>query len=239
MSQEDYSQNGGGAGSESFKGEEPQSKISYVKHLSSKQDAPGQGGDSSGGGGGFVASIPGGWWTIGIGAATVIIGILALNKMGSKNGNANASGLQSGAYYPYGTNSNTGGSQDTSHSVAGAMDQQLTGLLGQEQINNQVLQAILGNLSNPVTPTSPTINAQTVMPWEKGHAGASNNFWTYVTQQGDTMNSLNARAGWGPLGSLGQVGNNVDQYRNNGDIFRQIGITNPNQTIAPGTKVSL
>lgn len=257
MSYNNYNSDGGGSGgSNQQSGEQAggqSSHISYVKHLSSNENADGSNTDGSSNSPGWVQNVPGGWWTIGIGAATVIIGALALNRMSKSNGTTNTSPTntgQSGAYYPYGTNTLAGGSQDTGNTVAGAMDNQLSGILGQEQINNQALQAILANIlgtgtSAPITtPTTPVpiagqFNLQSIFPNAKNTPGESNNFWTYITQQGDTMNSINTKANWGTLGSMGQVGNNVDLYRNNQSIFSQIGVTNVNTPIPVGTKISL
>lgn len=217
------------------------SHISYVKHLSSDQDMPGNDDQQDGG---FISKVPGGWWTIGIGAATVVIGILTLHKMGQSNGTA-PSGSE--AYYPYHPNTSAGSSQDTGGTVPGAMDNQLTGLLGQEQINNQILQAILANLTgktNPGGTPKPTPDPVDPPPhWRHGpppvKLPAVSNHWIYTTKRGDTLNSLNKFAHWGSLNSLNQSGNNVYKYLGNDKIFSKEKITGVNQQIPVGTHILL
>lgn len=222
------------------------SHISYVKHLSSDQAEPGAEGES---GGGLASKIPGGWWTVGIGLATIVIGIITINVMRSNNNSSTAPSFTTG--------SQQAGSADTSGSIGGALDPQLSGILSQEQINNQVLQSILTSLTPPAAPKPPTSNpipgghlptggglihpgffSQVIFPWAKGTHGKSG-AWTYTTQAGDTVSGLNLKAGWGTLTSGDQAGNNIGKYRNNASILQQIGVTNMNQGIPIGTKISL
>ncbi len=118
----------------------------------------------------FVHKVPGGWWTIGIGAATVIIGGLTLNAMYSNN-NANSIGT-SGI-----PDTSAGGANSTDNQVGGAMDNQISNLLSQEQINQMTLQQILaglpttkGTVTQPTPSPYPTfigrpIYGGTIPPW--------------------------------------------------------------------------
>ena len=95
----------------------------------------------------LIKKVPGGWWTIGIGLATVLIGGLTLNQM-YKN---NAGNTSIGSGIP---DTTSGGAYDTGNQVAGAMDSQLSGLLSQEQINQSILQQILAGM--PVKSPTPS-----------------------------------------------------------------------------------
>jgi hypothetical protein len=100
------------------------------------------------------------------------------------------------------------------------------------------------NLSSPIAgglsvPASPTYQKQTINPLGK-NSGVSNNFYQYTTNGTETIASLNAKAGWNG------TSNNVQFYRNNADILRQIGYTdangspiNANATLPSGVKLSL
>ena len=146
-----------------------QPHVSYVKHLSSDENAPGVG-DSSGGGGvfGWVQKVPGGWWTVGIGLATLIILFMTMRAM------RGASTVPSTT--PVGSNGSTdttsGLSQDTYGQNPSAMDSQLSGLLSQEQINWTLLQQILNKPPTTTpTPTPPPTTHPPTNPPGQVHPG--------------------------------------------------------------------
>jgi hypothetical protein len=255
----DFNNNNGDGNSGGYQGGQDDGKheshISYVKHLSHDQADPSEPGDTGGGQqGGFISKIPGGWWTVGIGAATVIIGIIMISKMNNSNNNA-AAGAPSGssAYYPY---SGSSGTSDTSNTVGGALDSQLSGLLSQEQINNQALQSILAALTPPTATTggtNTTVNGNptqtplpytggTLMPIAKGTAGYSNNFSVYTTKAGDTLDSITNAIGWSANKQKNGGPQFLYNYRNNSDLFNQAGISktyNPDMTLPSGIKISV
>lgn len=104
------------------------------------------------------------------------------------------------------------------------------------------------NISSPAAPVAggvsipaaPSYQKQTINPLGKGTSGYSNNFYTYTTKGGESIASLNQLAGWNG------TGNNVQFYRNNADILRNIGyldsngaVVNPDATLPQGVKLSL
>lgn len=219
-----------------------QPHVSYVKHLSSDENAPGVG-DSSGGGGifGWVQKVPGGWWTVGIGVATLVILFMTMRAM------SGASTVPSTT--PSGSNGSTdttsGLSQDTYGQNPSAMDSQLSGLLSQEQINWNLLQQILNKPPTTPAPTPTPVGVnpgppprpfRLPLPAPKGTNGMSNNFWVYTTSGNDTLQSILNKANWGQHGT-----SYLWNYRNNASIFNWYGVdpSKANQKLPAGIKISL
>lgn len=203
--------------------------------------APADTGDSAGaapGGGkktGLMAHIKKNWviYSLGLGGATLIVGIIAVrNKNAPSGGNPTGVNLTDPSIGH--TDTMGGMSSDTSSSMYSL----LQGLSSLEAQNYTTLQTIANGGSGTTTTTTPP-TAQTIFPWAAGTHNDKSHWQPYVTKAGDTIASLNQYAGWGKLTSLDQSGNNVDLYRNNSNIFQQLGITSPTQAIPVGTTISI
>lgn len=183
------------------------------------------------GGGGIGGHLKRHWpiYTIGIGAATLVVILIA-----NYNNSNNASSSTTGAAASTGV---TPGDQ----SGSALLDYDLGNLQTTIQTQSSILQNIADALKPTTTPTTTgggTIvpNVQSIFPWLKNTPGASNNFWVYTTQQGDTAQSLATKAGWGNFGP-----SYFEGYRNNNAILQNIGydFSHPNSPLPVGTKVSL
>jgi len=100
------------------------------------------------------------------------------------------------------------------------------------------------NLTSPVAggisvPAAPAYQTQTILP-AGVNSKLSNNFSVYTTKGGETIGSLNSLANWTG------TGNNVQFYRNNNDILRNIGyldssgnVINSAASLPAGIKLSI